>query len=805
MALTNDINAALALGNASLIAEPGAGKSTGLPLALLMNGNLSGSIILLEPRRLAARSVASRLASHLNEQVGQRVGLRMRSETSVSEKTQLTVVTEGVLTRLLQTDPMLDGVALVIFDEFHERSLHADVGLTLCLEVQRELRNDLRLLLMSATLDAKSLQKHLPEVKQFHCTVRQFPVSTVWVGESNEPLEQCITRTVVKALSEQSGDVLVFLPGVAEINRTATLLQPKLSTNTELHRLHSSVSTREQLKATGKSHADRRRVILSTSLSETSITIEGVSVVVDSGLERRGKVDTVTGAMRLETVMASQASAVQRAGRAGRTSPGVCYRLWNESAHSRRPTHWQPEIERADLSPLVLELGLWGTVNTNALPWLSPPPAGNLKRAEKLLQQLGLWRNQQLTPTGKVVASLPLHPRLGNMLHWASTKGAGVVACKLAVLLEEQNSFTNSTDLGPLLNADLPTSLQRRVDRLVYLLETATNKNELPSAAVVLAQAYPDWIAQRRPGESGKFLLACGAGALLNKDDELARTDWLVVAQLGGAGKQLSIFKAMELNIHELELYSPELFHSEKYLDWDTKEQRVIAEQRQTLGCLIVDSRPTHDINQDDKARALTSGIKKLGITSLPWNAECREWQARAEKMNSIKLPQSDLVWPEVSDDALLAQLDNWLLPWLNGVASIKALQRLDLYKALNAMLDYKQQVLMDEYLPTRYTVPSGSRIKLSYVQGDNPVLSVRLQEMLGCSENPAIAKGQIPLKVELLSPAQRPVQVTTDLKNFWHNSYPAVKKEMAGRYPKHFWPDDPLTAQPRSGIKKRK
>lgn len=809
LALANDIEQALHGGNVLLQAAPGAGKSTGLPLALLLSADLGGKIILLEPRRLAARSVAERLASHLGESVGQRVGLRMRSDTRVSGQTQLEVVTEGVLTRLLQADPGLEGIALVIFDEFHERSLHADLGLALCLEVQQALREDLRLLLMSATLEAEQLQAQLQDVRQFHCSVRQHSVATIWVGEDKDPLPQRVSRTVLKALTEHSGDVLVFLPGVAEINRTATWLQPRLAGNVVLHRLHSGTGSAAQLKATAPATAQSRRVILATSLAETSITIDGVQVVVDSGLERRSRTDNSTGAQRLETVMASQASATQRAGRAGRTAAGVCYRLWNETGHARRPAHWQPEIRRADLAPLLLELGLWGASVGNDLPWLEPPPAASLSRAEALLVRLGLWESGQLTAHGRVVAALSVHPRLGHMLVWAAGHGVALMACRMAVWLEEQQRGASSVDLEPVLDESLPSSLRRRVDQLSGSLKGGltgrTSPSDQPSPAVVLAQAYPDWIAQRRPGEPGRFLLACGAGVVIDKDDPLAHRQWLVVAQLGGAGSLARIYKALALDIEELERFSPEHFVSLEHLDWDSREQRVLAERRVLIGSLVVEARPMQNISDSDKAKALAAGIRQRGASCLPWTDHCREWQARVQRMRKLAMQSKMTEFPEVDDEALMDQLDQWLLPWLQGVGSMKALQQVDLYKALSARLNYQQQVMMDEWLPLRYCVPSGSQIRLDYSQPGNPVLSVRLQEMLGSAENPTIARGQIPLKVELLSPARRPVQVTEDLANFWTNSYPAVKKDMAGRYPKHVWPDDPLAAQPTSRAKPRK
>ena len=829
MALANDIAQALSTRDVLLRAEPGAGKSTGLPLALLQSRTITGQIILLEPRRLAARLVAARLAAHLGESTGQRIGLRMRGETRVSEHTRLTVVTEGVLTRILQDDPELTGVSLVIFDEFHERSLHADIGLALTLEVQQALRTDLRLLLMSATLDAAPLSQRLQDVAHFQCTVRQHPVEIVWAGESSGPLEAHVRHTVLSALDQHTGDVLVFLPGVAEILRCARLLKPRLTEAVEVHMLHSGAGAAEQARATAKASPGRRRVILSTSLAETSITIDGVRIVVDAGLERRGTIDTATGGQRLETVMASQASATQRAGRAGRTSPGVCHRLWNASGHARRSAHWQAEIHRADLAPLVLELGVWGAADADELAWLEPPPPASIARAHDLLTLLGLWREGQLTPAGRQVAALPLHPRLGNLLVRAADSGttspARQMACRMAAVLDDRTRGSSSVDLEPLMNGSLTSDQARRAQQLQRLLDHGATRRRadrtgapahVPAhvpvhaptpgpatvpAAVLLARAYPDWIAQRRPGNAPRYRLACGAGVVISADDALACAPWLVVAELGGGGPQLRIFKALALDIDELQRCWPECIDTFEHIVWDDRQQRVVAEHRRMLGQLVIGARPLHDISDGDRAAGLLTGIRRLGLSCLPWDSACREWQARVMRMGALTAddqePASPTAFPDVADDALMATLEDWLLPWLDGVGSKKAVQQLNLHQALSAMLDYRQQQRLDEWLPTRYTVPSGSRIPLSYLQPGAPVLSVRLQEMLGCAENPAVANGRIPLKVELLSPARRPVQITTDLKNFWANSYPAVKKEMAGRYPKHVWPDDPANAQP--------
>ncbi|MBX2885440.1 MAG: ATP-dependent helicase HrpB [Granulosicoccus sp.] len=804
---------ALVAGNVLLQAEPGAGKSTGLPLALLQKIPDSKKIIMLEPRRLAARGVAARLAAQLGESVGQQIGLRMRGQTSVSKKTRLEVVTEGVLTRLLQADPALEGIGLVIFDEFHERSLHADLGLALCLEVQQALRDDLRLLLMSATLDSQQLANQLGNVREVHCRTRQHPVDITWLGEDAAALPQRAAKAVRQALVEQTGDMLVFLPGVAEIERTATLLQSVQTPEVHILRLHSGIGDAAQREATAPATPTCRRVILCTSIAETSITIEGVRVVVDSGLERRSRLDNNTGAARLETVTASQASATQRAGRAGRTAPGVCYRLWAKSGHSRRTAQWQPEILRADLTPVVMELGLWGATSSDELRWLDTPPIAAWSRAESLLNDLGVWHDGQLTQHGRRVAQLPVHPRLGHMLLWAARSGVTELACTLAVVLEESVRGSREIDLEGILQTTLPRHLKSRVDRLknqVLQMESDGSLDRrvggaLPSIAIAVAQAFPDWIARRRTGADARYALSCGAGAILSIDDALARQEWLAIAQLGGSEREARIFAACALDIDELESFSPELFSDNRSLGWDDQAERVVAEDQVVLGQLIVSAKTVADLDEDDRAVAMLTGIRTHGLSCLPWTDECREWQARVDLMHSLPSSNSELKWPTMDDLALLGTLEEWLLPWLRGVGSLKALTKLDLLGVLKSMLDYRQQQALDALLPTHFVVPSGSRIRLRYRSGAHPVLAVKLQEMFGCVDNPSLAGGRVPITLELLSPARRPVQVTEDIANFWHSSYPDVKKDMAGRYPKHHWPDDPVNAIPTAKAKPRK
>lgn len=817
--------AALRKGNVLLHAEPGAGKSTGLPLALLSAASPKNKIVMLEPRRLAAVGVAERLAAQLGEPLGQQVGLRMRGQTTVSAKTSLEVVTEGVLTRMLQADPLLEGIGLVIFDEFHERSLNADFGLALCREVQQALRADLRLLLMSATLDAVELGASMSPITQITCAGRAHPVDIIWLGSSKDELPRRVASAITTALADQSGDVLVFLPGVAEIEKTARVIEPRLGAQTLLYRLHGRADSAIQRAATAPAAQKIRRVILSTSIAETSITIDGVRVVIDAGLERRGRVDSSTGAQRLETVMASQASATQRAGRAGRTAPGVCYRLWSQSSHAQRAVSWQAEILRSELSSLLVESGQWGARDINALPWLELPPPASVARAETLLGTLGIWQAGRLSDHGAAVAKLPVHPRLGHMLLWAAQRGAADLACKLAVLLEDGGVKGNTADLGSHIQHSSSRHQERRASQLRKLLNTSAPKASTPSLAILLAQAYPDWVGLRRPGTEAKYLLSCGAGAFVASADPLAQTQWLSIASMGGASKEPRVFLACALDIDELEAWVPHLFVLQKQMDWDDRRERVVAEQQKLFGKLVVQVKTITDISDEEKTRALLSGVRKRGIACLPWTDECREWQARVQLIARLPASQESASqetpartkanqltsgrvvpdWPSVDDVSLTDELENWLLVWLNGKSSLKALAQLDLLSILNAMLDYQQQQALDSMLPVRYTVPSGSKIQLRYIDGDNPVLSVKLQEMFGCVENPAVANGQVVLKVELLSPARRPVQLTADLVNFWTSSYPAVKKDMAGRYPKHDWPDDPLGATPTAYAKTRK
>lgn len=582
-----------------------------------------------------------------------------------------------------------------------------------------------------------------------------------------------------------------------------------------------------------------RRVILSTSIAETSITIDGVRIVVDSGIERRARMDSASGTERLETVMASQASAKQRAGRAGRTQAGVCYRMWTKEGHTRRASRWQSELLRADLSPVLVELAQWGAVEVNQLPWIDAPPDGAALRARQLLRQLGVWKaggsnesdttgaepiasdvvehsskehsgteqdanregpGQGLTEYGRAVARLPLHPRLGHMLLWSSRCGAARAACKLAVLLEERPA-RRGADLSGAISA---LKQSPRAGQLYKLLPgNSMVDSRVPSDAVLLAQAYPDRIAKRRGGIDARFQLSSGAGAVMAKDDSLAQSQWLVVAEMGGAGNELRIFSALAIEAEELMTWCSNLVENREVVDWDDNSERVIAETQMSVGSIVLQSKRIEKVNPEQRAAALISAVRRKGLTSLNFTDEVREWQARVTRMRVLE--GDSTAYPPVEDNALLATLSHWLLPWLENRGTLKSLKQIDLLPVLSSLLNYQQQQQLDAWFPLKYAVPSGSHHRLRYACDGNPVLAVKLQEMFGCRENPSIAGGRVLLKIELLSPARRPVQITEDLANFWHNSYPAVKKDLSGRYPKHPWPEDPLSAEATARAKPRK
>lgn len=812
-----------------LEAPPGAGKTTRVPLALLDQPWLAGrKILLLEPRRLATRAAAQRMASTLGERVGDTVGYQIRLDRAIGPRTRIEVITEGILTRRLQDDAGLDGVGLVIFDEFHERSLDADLGLALTLDVQKGLRPDLRLMVMSATLDGASLTKLLTDAPVLRSAGRSFPVETRYLdAPMPNRVAPAVASAVRKALAETSGDLLAFLPGEREIRNAAAQLRDSAESDGLLILpLYGALSQAEQDRVFAPAPKELRKVVLATSIAETSLTIDGITVVIDSGFARVPRFDPVTGLTRLETVKVSQAAAEQRRGRGGRTAPGVCYRLWPEPATRGLPLRATPEILQADLAPLALELAVWGIGDPNSLAWLDAPAAGPYGQAQGLLRQLGALDNEgRATEHGRQMARLPLHPRLAHMALIAKRRGLGPEAALLAALLGERDVLLGT---GALRDADLRHRLEliggkpgsaasdvrpgarkriaevaRQIRRLLDVAERATDARH---AAMLVALAYPDRLAQRRA--SGGFRMANGRGAVLPDEDPLARQDWLAVAEVGGGGVDGRIFLAAPISQSEIESLFADQIETVETVAWDSRVDAVAAHRQQRLGALVLSESGLREAAPERVAAALADGVRQSGLAALPWTAEARQLQARIALLRA--LDGADSGWPDISDAALRETLDTWLAPHLIGLRSRKDLARLNLTDILAAPLDWPRRRKLDELAPTHIAVPSGRSAALDYAAeqpaGDiaAPALSVKLQELFGLSETPRVAGGRVPVVLHLLSPAGRPVQVTRDLANFWRTGYPEVKKDLKGRYPRHPWPDDPLTAIPTAKTKRR-
>ena len=817
-----------------LSAPPGSGKTTVAPLALLAEPWLAGqTILMLEPRRLAARLAAAFMARQLGEEVGRTVGYRVRFEAKVSPATRVEVVTEGMFTRRLQDDPDLAGVGLVIFDEFHERSLQADLALALCLDVMTGLRDDLKLLVMSATLDTGAVSRLLNNAPVVMGAGQSYPVGVEYCQAG--PLLQAqpreiarqVAATIRTALAKQPGDILAFLPGAAEIRHTQTLLTAGLPPNEiAIHPLYGDLSLAAQTAAVQPDREGKRRIILATPIAETSVTIEGIHTVVDSGWKRSPQFDPNSGLSRLTTQRISHASATQRAGRAGRLGPGYCYRLWSAGEdHGLKPFD-PPEILTADLSQLALDLARWGVASPEALRWLDPPPAGHFAQAQSVLLALGALDHQgRITSLGKKMAELPAHPRLGHMLITAAEHNATSLACDLAALLSERDiikgrersadiedrlhALTTFRSDGPAaakaLEADLDACrrvIQTSRQLREHLPKPARNKAEAASAGELLALAFPDRIAQRRVEGKGQYKLTSGRGALLQAHDRLASQEYLAVAELDAGKTEGRIFLAAPLARESLlALFAARLQREEKVF-WEEQSGAVKAQRLVRLNELILEAAPLAKPSSEAVLTALLSGIRGRGLAALPWNDKARELQARLE---SMRFWQPKAGWPEVSDACLLETLAQWLPPYLAGMRSVEHLKKLDLFAILAARLDWQQQSRLDREAPTHLTAPSGSRIKLRYIPGEPPILAVRLQEMFGLADTPRVCNNTVPVLLHLLSPAQRPMQITQDLRGFWEGAYHEIKKELRGRYPKHHWPDDPWQAQPTSRIKPRK
>lgn len=823
---------------AVLQAPPGAGKTTLVPLALLNEPWLEGrKIIMLEPRRMAARASAARMAQMLGEALGETVGYSIRLESKTSEKTRIEVITEGILTRRLQADPGLEDVGLVIFDEFHERSLDSDLCLALCIQGREMFRegSPLRLLVMSATLDGDGVAQLLGGAPLVTSQGRQYPVQSYFAGthKIREPLAPAVVQLVLRALHEQSGSVLVFLPGQREINAVGRDLAKTLAdahADVVLAPLYGSLSMEKQQRAIDPAPPGLRKVVLATNVAETSLTIEGISSVVDSGLLREALFDPGTGMTRLATRRISRASAEQRQGRAGRLGPGQCYRLWSEEQHGRLVAHSGAEIMQADLAPLALQLLAWGVNDPVELDWLDAPPLAAWEQALDVLEKCGALfysdgARPQLTPHGVRLAQMPLHPRLAHMLLVGCDIHATETASLLAAALSERNPLSGSqVDLAQTVAVLMgeercPPEAQgwfRRIwqqTRRFARIASEVHKPRRFSISVVptdvmgvlLASAYPDRIAKRGDSNEPEFQLSNGRRAILQGDDHLARETWLAVAETGGQAGQSSdrIYSATALNPACFDDILSPLVRQEELVEWDNRQERFIAQRRTLCGQIEVRAEPLDIVSEEARSKALLGVVRRKGLQILPWNKSLQQWRDRVRLMNEVCSVEGDYTWPDLSDQGLLDSLEVWLLPYLGQVARLEDFQKLDLKSILNAMLPWPLPLELERLAPERLGVPSGSSIALDYSQRP-PVLAVKLQEMFGCEETPTIAGGRVAVQVHLLSPAQRPLQVTQDLAGFWRSSYQDVKKEMKGRYPKHPWPDDPLEANATRHTKQR-
>jgi ATP-dependent helicase HrpB len=816
-----------------LTAPPGAGKTTVVPLSLLDEPWLSNrSILILEPRRLAARAAAARMAALLGESVGETVGYRIRFDSKVSAKTRIEVLTEGILTRRLQSDPGLEGVGLVIFDEFHERHLHADLALALCLDSRRMLREDLKILVMSATLDGRAVASLLGDAPVVTGPGRSFPVEVRYTDPVSQGTEKRIPETVKQAvhyaMKHDQGDLLVFLPGAWEIRRTQELLEEALSgLSVDVLPLYGDLPWEAQERAIKPNLGARRKIILATPIAETSLTIEGIGVVIDSGFVRVPEFDPRTGLTRLTTMRISRASAEQRAGRAGRLGPGVCYRLWSEATQRGLTERPVPEIRAADLTPLALELAQWGARDAETLAWLDPPPAGALAQARDLLTAIGaLDPNGAITPAGRSMVALPLHPRLAHLIREADALGLGRLACDIAALLSERDVLSGerkrSADFliriealqafrargregAGSFGAD-PAACQRVEQASRQYLRMIQNRNtasaqDLDRTGLLLAYAYPDRIAQQRSAGDARYLLASGRGVSLPRHEHRIRPPYLVAASLDAGETEGTIHLAAAVELDALREHLGKQFRTEEVIRWDAQQKQIIAHREERLGQLLINRGAIPDPDPEKIRAAALEGVRNLGLEALPWTQEARNFQARVLSLRQW-LPQEN--WPDLSDDALNDTVDDWLGPYLGGVKRREDLARLDLLVILNTRLDRKLQHRLEEGAPTHLTVPSGSRLRLEYRPGESPVLAVKLQEMFGLADTPCVAFGKVPVTLHLLSPARRPIQVTQDLRGFWERTYAEVKKELKGRYPKHPWPDDPWKAVPTARAKPR-
>jgi ATP-dependent helicase HrpB len=816
--------------SAVVVAPPGSGKTTRVPLALMGMPWLAGKkIIMLEPRRIAARLAAEFMAGLLGEQVGEKVGYQVRFDRRISRQTRIEVITEGLLTRRLQQDPGLEDVGLVIFDEFHERSLDADLALALCLDVCSALRDDLRLLVMSATMDPGPVSRLLGNAPVITGEGRTHPVTISHIPppprfDSSAPaaIAGATVTAIRQVILQEQGDILVFLPGIGEIRRVSTQLSSLQ--DCIVRPLHGAMNPAAQEQAIVPDKSGRQRIILATTIAETSVTIEGITVVIDCGWKRVPRYHPSTGLAGLDTVRISRASAEQRAGRAGRLAPGSCYRLWHTGVEAGLAAFDKPEVFQADLTPLVLELASWGVHKPDELCWLDPPPSAAFLQGKQLLQDLGALDDQgKITTAGRKIGALPLHPRLATMIYWAGSENFGQ-AVDLAALLSERDPLpgVDTADIDERLyclqryrsqgkkavqamgaNPGVCAAINR-VSRQLHKIASCDGQRKMPllSTGGILALAYPDRIGGKRNRDGYSYQLASGTGAALSPHDPLTVSNWLVVASQNMRSGDGRIFLAAALSEEELYTVFTDRLQQCNEVFWDSRTQKVVSRQCVRLGKLVVSQQRLSTPDPQAIAMALTAGIRDCGIEVLPWTSVARQLQARVCCLGEW-LPNEN--WPDFSDKTLLETLEEWLAPFLHGMTSLKAVVSLRLDQVLMSRLDYDQQQRLERDAPIYVTVPSGSQKRLVYHPENPPVLAVRLQEMFGLAETPTVCRGNIKVLLHLLSPAQRPVQVTRDLQGFWKTSYFAVRKEMKGRYPKHHWPEEPWKAEATARIKRRK
>jgi len=831
----DQLNAALTRHNQVLLqAPPGAGKSTYLPLQLLQHPAFATKkILMLEPRRLATRNIARYIAKQLGQRVGETVGYRIKGDHQTSANTRLEIITEGILTRMLQQDPELADVGLIIFDEYHERSIHADTSLALCLEIQDALRDDLHLLVMSATLNGDQMLQLMPDAISIESQGRCYPVELHYKPRQPKlPLPPQVAKLITDALTQYDGNILVFLPGAAEIRKVAQALG-QLPAQVDVLPLYGQLSQQQQDQAISNTEPGRRKIVLATNIAETSITIEGISLVIDSGLVNNAVFNRHNGVTHLKKEQISQASAEQRAGRAGRVQAGHCWRLWSSEQQSRLAKFDQPQILQSDLLPLALELAKWGVQDPGQLRWLNVPPAHNLTQARQLLSEFkALNGNVLLTAHGQAIYKFGSDARMAHMMLWAAQQpqaDLAPLACYLAATLEQGGVLANQIDItshvSHLLNAKAlshsdkqvinQANKYRRRLKLDFRLDNRQCRADTELCGLLLAQAFPDRIAKRRTGSNStgkqssnqqgnadeKYLLANGFGANVPAHSQFSN-DYIVVADLMSfeqGANEGRIFLAAELNISQLEQCSPEHFDTVDLLQWDDKANKVSALSQRKLGKLVISEKPLTNIDRHQLDLALMAGVTANGLKCLDLTKADSQLLQRLNFAHQHDPKQ----WPDFSEACLLEQLSQWLLPYLNGAKKLSSLKQINISEALLSRLAWPQQQQLNQLFPSHYQVATGSSIRLDYSDSQQVKLSVRIQEMFGIMNNPAISHGQIILLIELLSPAMRPIQLTQDLANFWHGSYQLVKKDMKGRYPKHYWPEDPAIAMPTTRVKK--